>query len=63
MKSDLNRFTALLDADAIELLTDMLIIWCRKNKRDPSELLPKRDVILQRFRSGEYNTNRLFVDL
>lgn len=60
---DIAPLATLLGADAIELLTDMLIVWCRENRRDPSELLPKCDIVLQRFRIGENNTDRLFADL
>jgi len=63
MTPDIAPFATLLGGDAIELLTDMLIVWCHKNRRDPSELLPKCDIILQRFRTGEYNNDRLFADL
>jgi hypothetical protein len=63
MKPNLAECTELLDSDALELLSSLLIVWCRRNKRDPDELLPKCAVILQRYRNGEYNAERLFGDL
>jgi hypothetical protein len=57
------KLNELVDADELDLLTDLLLLWCEKNKRNPDDLLPKCDVILQRYRNGECNADRLFMGL
>ena len=63
MKTRLAHYRDLHDTDALELLSILLVIWCRKNNRDPDELLPKCHIALQRFRNGECDEDRLFGNL
>lgn len=63
MKPRLDDLAEPIDVDALELLTDLLMLWCEKNSRNPEDFLPKCAIILQRYRSGETNADRLFRDL
>lgn len=57
------RVTEILEANELELLTDMLLLWCRKHNRDPEELIPKCGIILERYRNGECSAELLFKGL
>ena len=58
-------------ADNTDLMTQMLwsslslllVIWCRAHDHDPNELLSKCDIVLQRFRNGECDEDRVFGNL
>lgn len=52
-----------LDANELDLLTDLLIAWCRVYDRDPEDLLPKCSVILRRYRNGVIEADQLFHGL
>jgi hypothetical protein len=63
MKTNKVEYEELVDADELDLLTDLLILWCERNGRNPEDLLPKCGIILQRYRSGECNADKLFAGL
>jgi hypothetical protein len=52
-----------LEANELELLTDMLMLWCRKHQRDPDELIPKCRIVLERYKNGDCNADSLFEGL
>ncbi len=63
MPSESVPFSELIDADELDLLTDLLIAWCEKNGRNTEELLPHCSLILQRYRSGRDAADELFAEL
>lgn len=63
MKPTLVEFAEQIDVEELELLTDLVMLWCQRHDRNPEELLPKCGIILQRYRSGEYNAEQLFRGL
>lgn len=63
MKPNLVEFAERIDVDELERLTDLVMLWCQRHDRNPEDFLPKCGVILQRYRSGETNADRLFRDL
>ena len=52
-----------VDAKELDALTDLLIAWCRKNGKDPVAIADRCAVILDRFRTGERDPEKLFADL
>ena len=63
MNEDQVKFKEFVDGDELTLLTDLLILWCEKNNRNPEELIPKCGIILQRYREGECEADKLFSGL
>jgi hypothetical protein len=63
MQSEPAPFSELIDADELDLLTDLLIAWCEKKGRGPEALLPHCRLILQRYRSGLDAVDELFAGL
>lgn len=61
MQSGHVNFPEQIEADELELLTDLLLAWCEKNARNPEELLPHCSLILQRYRSGVDVADELFA--
>lgn len=49
MKPNLVEFAEQIDVDELELLTDLVMLWCQRHDRKPEELLPKCGIILQSY--------------
>ncbi len=63
METDPSGLAAQVVARELELLTDLLLVWCEKNGRAPEELLPHCSLILDRYRKGADTADTLFADL
>lgn len=52
-----------LQPGELDLVTNMLVLWCEKHARDQAELLRHSSVILERWREGYRDENALFEGL
>jgi hypothetical protein len=63
MQNETAKIAEQVQVDELELLTDLLLVWCEKNGRDAEELLPHCSLILERYRSGADTADKLFNGL
>ena len=63
MENDRSTLIEQVDAGELELLTDLLLLWCEKNGRNPEDLLHHCSLILERYRSGADTAENLFEGL
>lgn len=63
MENEPEGLAAQVEAGELELLTDLLLVWCEKNGRDAEDLLPHCSLILERYRNGADTSDKLFAGL
>lgn len=63
MRNEIAKIADQVQVEELELLTDLLLVWCEKNDRKPEDLLPHCSLILERYRSGAYTADKLFAGL